>query len=45
MKKEYKEVEIEVISFSADDVIVTSGCDNPGTADWFCPSNDDCMDY
>ena len=34
MKTQYTQIEIEVIRFDNDDVIRTSGCVNPGDADY-----------
>ena len=33
-KQQYKEIEMEVIHFDRDDVIVTSGPENPASCGW-----------
>ncbi len=35
MKESYEELKMEVITFNAEDVIVTSGHNNPGEEDTF----------
>ena len=42
MKKEYKGLEMETVTFEADDVITASGCEHAEMGCYCDKANDDC---